>query len=157
MIHRSPYPDVNIPDVPISTFVLERAKERGDKPAMTDGATGEVLTYAGLVDAVERTAFGLYERGFGKDDVLAIYAPNCPQYAVAFHACAAVGGICTTVNPLYTAAELTRQLNDAGAKYLVTTSDHLERARLAVQAKLDGRRLMSKDRKLERYGVQRIW
>ena len=28
---------------------------------------------------------------------------------------------------------------------------------LAVQAKLDGRRLMSNDRKLDRYGIQRIW
>ena len=30
-------------------------------------------------------AGGLKARGFGKGDVLAIMAPNLPEYAVAFH------------------------------------------------------------------------
>ena len=30
-------------------------------------------------------AAGLAERGFGKGDVFAHYAPNLPEYAVAFH------------------------------------------------------------------------
>ena len=39
------------------------------------------------------------ERGFGKGDVLAVYMPNLPEYAVAFHGAASAGGMCMTVNP----------------------------------------------------------
>jgi hypothetical protein len=40
MAQRSPYPDVDIPEIPIHAFVLERASELGDKPAIIDGPTG---------------------------------------------------------------------------------------------------------------------
>jgi acyl-CoA synthetase (AMP-forming)/AMP-acid ligase II len=68
------------------------------------------------------------DRGLRKGDVFAIYAPNCLEYAVAFHAVASIGGITTTVNPLFTADELTHQLIDAGATYLLTIPALLEKA-----------------------------
>jgi hypothetical protein len=37
MILCSPHPDVEIPDVPLAGFVLSRARELGDKPALIDG------------------------------------------------------------------------------------------------------------------------
>jgi hypothetical protein len=40
MILRSPHPDVEIPDVPLAGFVLSRAGELGDKPALIDGPSG---------------------------------------------------------------------------------------------------------------------
>ena len=61
-------------------------------------------------------AAGLAERGFGPGDVLAVYMPNVPEYAIAFHGAAAAGGKTTTVNPLYTANELAHQLEDSGAR-----------------------------------------
>lgn len=128
MIFRSPYPGVEVPDVPLSEFVLARADELGDKPALIDGASGRTLTYRGLAEAARRAAAGLTERGFEKGDVLAIYSPNLPEYAVAVHAIAQLGGIVTTVNPLYTADELVRQLEDAGAKYLLSVPPFLEKA-----------------------------
>ena len=58
-------------------------------------------------------AAGLAERGFGRGDVLALCAPNGPEYAVAFHAVAALGGVVTTINPAYTAHEIGFQLENA--------------------------------------------
>ncbi len=66
-------------------------------------------------------------------DVFAIYSPNLPEYAIAFHAVATLGGVITTVNPSYTASELAYQLNDAGAKYLLTTPDLVAQALEAVR------------------------
>jgi acyl-CoA synthetase (AMP-forming)/AMP-acid ligase II len=134
MIHSGPEPHVEIPDVDISTFVLERAEERSSKPALIDGPSGRVLTYAALAESVRRLAGGLAERGFGTGDVLAVYMPNLPEYAVAFHGAVSAGGACTTVNPLYTAGELAQQLGDSGAKLLVTVPPFLDAAREAARS-----------------------
>jgi len=123
---------VEIPETDVTSFVLEHAGERADKPALIDGASGRTLTYGELADAVRALAAGLAARGFGKGDVLAVYMPNLPEYAIAFHGAASAGGRCTTVNPLYTANELTHQLEDSGAKFLVTVPPFLEAAREAA-------------------------
>ena len=67
-------------------------------------------------------------RNFKKGDVFAIYSPNLPEYGIIFHAVATLGGINTTINPLYTAEELAHQLNDANAKYLLTIPMFLDKA-----------------------------
>src|SRR5216683_5314255 len=113
-------PRVTIPDVTITEYVLRHAARLGDKPALIDGPTGRTLTYRQLVDGARRAAAGLAKRGFGKGDVLAIYCPNLPEYAIVFLGVAMAGGINTTVNPLYTADELANQLRDSGARFLVT-------------------------------------
>ena len=120
MIHASPLPDVEIPELSLPAYVLARAAELGDKPAIIDGPTGRTLTYSQLADAVARLAGGLVARGFGPDDVLAVMAPNVPEYAVLFHGAAMAGATVTTVNPTYTANEVHHQLTDSGASLLVT-------------------------------------
>ena len=60
---RSPFPDVEIPDMPFTDFVLESAGERGDKAALIDGPSGRTITYPQLVDSVNGLAAGLAERG----------------------------------------------------------------------------------------------
>ncbi len=131
-IVRSPYPDVDIPDLPLTDFVLQHASKRAERPALIDGPTGRTLTYGQLAAMVGRMAGGLAARGLGKGDVLAIYCPNLPEYAVAFYAVAKLGGVSTTVNPLYTTDELAFQLNDARARFLLTIPQLLDRARGAA-------------------------
>jgi acyl-CoA synthetase (AMP-forming)/AMP-acid ligase II len=135
MIFRSPFPDVEIPDVPLTQFVLGGAAGRAERPALIDGVSGRVLTYAQLAGAVRAAAAGLARRGFRKGDVLALFSPNLPEYVVAFHAAATLGGIITPVNPLYTVEELGKQLDDSGAKWLVTIPALVERARAAAEGK----------------------
>jgi acyl-CoA synthetase (AMP-forming)/AMP-acid ligase II len=133
VIFRSPEPDIVIPEVALTPFLLERAAARRDKPAFIDGPTGRTLTYAGLVEAVHGTAAGLAARGFRQGNVLAIYSPNLPEYAVAFHAVSLLGGIVTTINPSCTPAELSLQLSDAGAMALVTVPACLDKASHAAR------------------------
>jgi acyl-CoA synthetase (AMP-forming)/AMP-acid ligase II len=130
---RSPFPDVEIPEVSLTQFVLARAEELGNKPAFIDGASGRTITYAQLRESVRAVAAGLGERGFGKGDVFAHYAPNLPEYAVAFHAVATIGGVNTTANPMLTAEELAYQLRDSRARSLVTVPELLEKARAAAE------------------------
>jgi acyl-CoA synthetase (AMP-forming)/AMP-acid ligase II len=122
-----------IPDVPLTQYVLRHAHRLGDKPAVIDGPTGRVLTYRQVSERVRRAAAGLAERGFGKGDVLAIHSPNVPEYVLAFLAAASLGGVITTSSPLSTADELTTQLQDSGARWLVTFPAGLDRAREAAR------------------------
>src|SRR5215216_2545546 len=120
MIIKGPYPDISIPETALTPFVLHRAQELGDKPALIDGPTGRTLTYTQLADAISIAAYNLSARGFRKGDVCSILSPNCPEYAIAFHAVATLGGIVTPINPLYTRYEVGHQLKDSGARFLIT-------------------------------------
>jgi acyl-CoA synthetase (AMP-forming)/AMP-acid ligase II len=120
MIHHSPLPDVEIPDLPLTEYVLAGGAGQPDKPALIDGATGRVMTYDELEDAIRSLAGGLVAAGFRRGDVLALMAPNGPEYAVVFHGAAMAGGTITTINPAYTQAEVHHQLADSGARILVT-------------------------------------
>ena len=132
MIFKSPYPEITIPDIDLTTFVLQRISAYGNHPALIDGTTGRTIGYAQLAAAIQLVASGLNERGMSKGDVLAIYSPNLPEYIIAFHAVSLIGGTVTTLNPLYTAEEIHHQLKDSGAKYVVTISLFLENAKKAV-------------------------
>src|SRR5436309_5555950 len=134
MIVRSPWPDVVVPDVSITDYVLRHAERLRDRPAMIDGPTGRTLTFGQLADSIRRVATGLARRGFKKGDVFAIYSPNLPEYAVIFNAVASLGGIATTVNPLYTAGELANQLKDSSARSLITVPTFLDKAKEAAAA-----------------------
>ena len=127
MIIKGPYADVSIPDTALTPFVMHRAQELGDKPALIEGPTGRKLSFAQLADAISIAAYNLSQRGFKKGDVLGILSPNCPEYAIAFHAVATLGGIVTPINPLYTRPEITHQLRDSGARFMVTAPSCIEK------------------------------
>jgi acyl-CoA synthetase (AMP-forming)/AMP-acid ligase II len=133
MIIRSPFPDAPIPNAALTPFVLERAREYGERPALVDGPSGRTITHAQLDELVRRCATGLVERGLCPGEVVGIFSPNAPEYAVAFHGVALAGGASTTANALYTAEELAFQLRDARARFLVTVPALLERALPAAQ------------------------
>lgn len=133
MIFRGPFPQIQIPEIPVTAFVLQRSKERGDKVALIDGPTGRSIRYSELADKIARVAASLAQRGFKKGDVFGILSPNLPEYAIAFHAVASLGGISSPINPLYTEHEIAHQLEDAGARLLVTVPQFLEKATAAAQ------------------------
>ncbi|MFN2531030.1 MAG: 4-coumarate--CoA ligase family protein [Pyrinomonadaceae bacterium] len=133
MIIKSPYPDVLIPDLSLTEFVFRHADEFAAKPALIEAATGRSITYSQLVDQIRRAATGLMKRGFSKGEVFGILSPNVPEYAIAFHAVASLGGIVTPINPLYTDHEIASQLKDAGARFLVTVPACIEKALAAAK------------------------
>ncbi len=129
----SKLPQREIPEVSVTRYVMRHADRLADRPALIDGSDGRTLTYAQLSDGIRRLAGGLEARGFGKGDVLAIFSPNIPEYAVVFHGVVLAGGTVTTINPTYTPRELTHQLNDASARYVFTVPAALPTV-LEVQA-----------------------
>ena len=132
IVHRSPLPDVEIPDCSITEMVFAGAAAIADQTAITDGR-GDSHTFAELHEAVRRLGGGLAARGIGPSATVALMAPNLPAYAVVFHGIALAGATVTTVNPTYGPGEIRHQLDDAGAEMLVTVPAFLETARAAAE------------------------
>lgn len=131
--HRSPLPDVVLRDISITERLFEGLARAGDRVILTDGPTGESYTGRQLTRRIRQLAGGLQAQGVGPGTVLAIMAPNLPDYATVFHAAALAGATVTTINPTYTAAEVAHQLKDSGAGLLVTIPAFLPVAMAAVE------------------------
>src|SRR5215218_7819675 len=132
MIYHSPYPEVEIPIIPLTTFILRDAARLGDKPALIDGSSGRSLTYGQLADGVRRVASGLARRGFRKGDIFATVCPSVPEFALTLYGVATMGGATTMLNPLFTAGEMHSQLADSGARFLLTVPERLATVRESV-------------------------
>ena len=77
-------------------------------------------------------AGALAARGVGTETVIGLLCPNVPAFATVFHGILRVGAIVTTINSLYTAGEIEKQLRDAGATWLITVSPLLPQAKAAA-------------------------
>ena len=128
MIFENNDPGVAVPKKDLTSVVLQRVDELGDKSALIDGTSGRALSYNELSSQIKHLAAGLNQRGFKKGDVCAVFCPNLPEYATIFLGVAAVGGINTTVNSLYSTNDLIHQFTDSRAKLLITIPAFMDRA-----------------------------
>ncbi|MDQ0380710.1 AMP-binding protein [Amycolatopsis thermophila] len=132
MIYRSPLPDVEIPDVTLTEYVIGGAARFGDAPAVVDGVTGETLTYAGLRSQVGSAAAGLAAHGVGPGDVVALMSHNQPRFVVALHAAIAAGAAVTPINPAFTVGEIEKQLRLSKARMLIAAEPVADKALAAA-------------------------
>lgn len=80
------------------------------------------MTYGELDREANRFAHGLAGLGLGPGDRVAIHLPNSPQLLVCLYGALKAGAIATLLNPLYERRELAWQLEDSGARVLITLS-----------------------------------
>jgi long-chain acyl-CoA synthetase len=92
-------------------------------------ALGGELTYAQLLDQVNRFAAALHALGVRKGDRVALMLPNLPQFVISFYGAARLGAIIVNTNPTYTGREMAHQFADAGAETVVLLSPYLSRLR----------------------------
>ncbi|MFD4292268.1 AMP-binding protein [Rhodococcus sp. NPDC058532] len=134
MSFTSPYPDVDIPNLGLYDFLFGSITEQDlGRVALIDGATGEETDYRTLIAKINAVAGALAARGLSVGDVVGLHSPNSPEFAVAFHGILRGGGTATTINALYTAADIAKQLKDSGAKALFTVSPMLAQAVTAAE------------------------
>ena len=81
---------------------------------------GKAMTYRELHDQSLRLATALADLGVKKGNRVALFMPNCPQFAVAYYAALKIGAILTMCSPLNSEAELKYQIDDSGAETLIT-------------------------------------
>ncbi len=122
---------IDYPKVPVQQFLLDAAAKYPNKTALIYGNVVEVLgnalmdtsmTYGQLLELTLRFSAALQQLGVKKGDRVAVHLPNCPQFVIAYYATLMAGGTVVPCNPQYVARELEHQLNDSGAKVIVTLS-----------------------------------
>jgi len=111
-------PEIEIKGTSLAQVFDEIGKKFADKPALN--FMGQRMTYKELMDWANRFAKGLTEKGLGKGDVIAIHLPNVPHYVIAKVGALKAGCIVSGLSPLYTPDEVAFQLNDSGARALVS-------------------------------------
>ena len=82
-------------------------------------AERETLTYAELAARARAVAAGLQKLGVRKGDRVALCLANGPALIASFYGIWRAGAVAVPCNPMLTARELARQLEDSGARLLI--------------------------------------
>lgn len=129
MSFASPFPAVQIPTVSVYEYLFaDLTAADADRIALVDAKTGAETTYGELVKRIDAFAGALAACGIGPGDVVALLSPNSSAFAIAFHGILRSGATATTVNALFTAKDIAKQLTDAKAKMLITVNALLPQA-----------------------------
>ena len=135
MSFASPFPQVQIPTSNLYDYLFgDLAEADADRVALVDAKTGTETTYREMVAKIDAFAGALADRGVGVGDVVALLSPNSSAFAIAFHGILRSGATATTVNALFTAKDIAKQLADSRATILVTVSALLPQAAEAAAA-----------------------
>ena len=124
-IFRSKLKSQDYPKVPLGDVVFAKVRDGRIAPdalAAINGDTHETVTFEAMQRDIAGLAGGLHKLGVESGEVVAVIAPNSPQFAIAFHAVLRLAATVTTVNPVYTATEIADQLNDCKPKVAFTVA-----------------------------------
>ncbi|WP_197373830.1 4-coumarate--CoA ligase family protein [Mycolicibacterium baixiangningiae] len=129
MSFASPYPAVQIPTTSVYDYLFSDLSDTdAAQVALIDTKSGNQLTYGDMLARIDAFAGALADRGIGVGDVVGLHAPNSSAFAIAFHGILRAGATATTVNALFTAKDVAKQLTDSRATMLVTVTPLLAQA-----------------------------
>ncbi len=106
----------------IGQLLADKAQEHPDKEAVI--FEDERITYEELNEKAERLGNFLMNRGIGRDDKVAIYLPNLPEWIVAWFAVPKIGAVVVPTDPWYKGGEIEYMFNDSDTKAVITTEKY---------------------------------
>ncbi|XP_072930612.1 uncharacterized protein [Epargyreus clarus] len=119
-IVKSPYVDVEIPDITLPEYIWRNIENWVDKTAMVCGITDRSYTYRELYDYSQNFAATLRSQLHIQDgDVVGLMTYNSIEYPIALMGAIQAGAIVTTFSPAFTTNEVHRQLLLAKPKLMI--------------------------------------
>lgn len=103
---------------PVHSYLTEAARLYSNKMAIH--FMGKELTFQEIYESALKFANYLKKLGVEKGDRVAIMLPNGPQSVIGYFGVLYAGAIVVQTNPLYTERELEYQMDDSGAKVILT-------------------------------------
>jgi acyl-CoA synthetase (AMP-forming)/AMP-acid ligase II len=133
MSFASPFPEVEIPSSSVYDYLFGGINDADlDRIALVDTKSGREHTYREMIGRIDTFAGAMADHGIGVGDVVGLLVPNSSAFAVAFHGILRSGATATTINVLFTAKDIAKQLTDSKAKLLVTITALLSQAEEAA-------------------------
>jgi len=102
-------------------WAIERVKEPDTEVLFRMSDTE--LTYSEFGINVNKISNLLKETGVQKGDHVAVFLPNCPEYAYLYHALGKCGAIMSPINPFIRGKPLEYILKHSDSKYLITSNE----------------------------------
>lgn len=109
---------LDYPEVTVDVFLRTTATKYPEMTALV--FEGSSFTWQEIWDGAQRFAAALADMGIGRGDVVCLHLTNCPQFVMAYYGVLLSGATFSPANPLLSERELTHQLNDCGAKAVLT-------------------------------------
>jgi long-chain acyl-CoA synthetase len=110
--------NIEYPEISLGEALERSAQEAADNVAVHYHDVS--LTFKNLDGLVNGFADSLRILGVKRNDRVALYLPNVPQFVLAYYAILKIGAIVVTVSPLYKERELGIILADSKAKVIIT-------------------------------------
>jgi acyl-CoA synthetase (AMP-forming)/AMP-acid ligase II len=110
------------PERPLHEFLRESARKYPEKVAIQ--YYGTQIRFKELDGQSDRLAAALMDFGIKRGDRVSLFLENCPQFVMAYYGTLKAGGVVVAANPMFKEEELKHEINDSGARIIVTL-DHL--------------------------------
>ena len=112
---------------------MRNVRRYADRMAMIDPTSKRMWTYRELNNDVNRLANALQKDGFGREDVIMLMTPNCPEFAFAYVAPQKIHGVMSPVSFRLSAGELAQNLTDSKPMMLLFDKKRQETVLQAVK------------------------
>jgi len=119
-------------DFNLAVMLRESARRAPAKTAVILGDA--TLSYAQLDELSDRLAANLAKAGLAVGDRVGLQLPNIPQFVIAYFGILKAGGVVVPMNVLLKAPEIAFQLENSGARALITYGGVLDEAAKAAEA-----------------------
>ncbi|ODM98582.1 4-coumarate--CoA ligase 2 [Orchesella cincta] len=122
--HVDPITGVTIPE-----FIWSNLHKWEDAPAFECGVSGRKYTH-GMINKLSRS-FGaaLKQHGLKRHDVVCLLLPNVPEYPIATLGAWEASLVVSPINPVYTPAEIAKQVNGSQSKVIIALSQFVPTVR----------------------------
>ena len=135
LIVHSPIADLEIPEAHFSQTVWSSvwtSQTSCYRAALVNGESGRTYSYKECERLSKNFASSLIKFGAEPGDVLALILPNTPEFVFVFTGGPLAGVVVTTISPNFTHFEITQQLRNSGATWVVTDLDRYETVNTAI-------------------------
>jgi long-chain acyl-CoA synthetase len=107
----------------VGLLVTEAAARFGDKTALV--FDGQRFSFRDLDEASSRLASALHGLGVRAGDRISFYAPNSPEWVIAYYGVQKAGAIVNPLNLMPTPEEVAFAMGDCGAVAVLGSSDKI--------------------------------
>lgn len=116
--------EVDIPNLTVDQYLFSNLEKWATKTAVICGHTNRQYTYEEVYKQSRIFAANLRRKFKIKDgDAVTVLLPNAPEFPIITFGILAAGGVVTTMNPIYTAYEIQRQILLSETTLIITNED----------------------------------